>query len=106
LIWSLIAWLGLWLRGLLSVFTPVFAGSAAEGDSFEPSIVWLVIPLCTPDSLTAVLLPALAVAVTCFAGLLGTVTTRRAWPWVATAWLAPWVHHAVFSQTAAHGWVC
>jgi hypothetical protein len=96
LTWSLIAWLGLWLPGplLLSIF------------GFEPSIVWLVIPLCSPDGLNAVLLPALAVAVTCFAGLLGTVITRRAWPWVATAWLAPWVHHVVFSQTAAHGWVC
>jgi hypothetical protein len=67
LTWSLIAFLGLWLPGplLLSVF------------GFEPSIVWLVIPLCSPDGLNAVLLPARAVAVTCFAGLLGTVITPR-----------------------------
>jgi hypothetical protein len=95
--WSLLAWAGLWLPGLLSVFTPVFAGSEGDG-GLEISTVWLVIPLCAPDSLNAVLLPALAAAVICLAGLLVTVATRRGWLWVAAAWLAPWVHYLVFTQ--------
>lgn len=95
--WSLLAWVGLWLPGLLSVFTPVFAGSEGDG-GLEVSTVWLVIPLCAPDSLNAVLLPALAAAVTCLAGLLVTVAARWGWPWVAAAWLAPWVHYLVFTQ--------
>jgi hypothetical protein len=60
--------------------------------------VWLAMPLCAPDSLNALLLPALAAAVTCLAGLLGAVAIRRGWMWVAAAWLAPWAHQLIFSQ--------
>ena len=95
--WSVVAWVGLWLSGLISTIAPVLAGPG-EGGGFEASTLWLVMPLCAPDSLNAVLLPALAAAVTCLAGLLGAVATRRAWPWVAAAWLAPWVHYLVFAQ--------
>ena len=95
--WSLTAWVGLWLPGLLSVMTPLFAGPEGDG-GLEISTGWLVIPLCGPDSLNAVLLPALAASATCLAGLLGAVATRRGWSWVAAAWLAPWVHHLVFTQ--------
>ncbi len=95
--WSLMAWAGLWLPSLLSILTQVFAGSEGAG-GLEVSTLWLVLPLCAPDSLYAVLLPALAAAVTCLAGLLGAVTTRRGWPWIAAAWLAPWVHHLISIQ--------
>ena len=97
LAWSVMAWAGLWVSGLLSTFATVLDGPG-EGGGFEVSTQWLVIALCAPDSLNAVLLPALAAAVTCLAGLLGAVTTRHAWPWVAAAWLAPWVHYLVFAQ--------
>jgi hypothetical protein len=96
LAWSVLAWVGLWLPALVSFFAPVVAGPEVGG--LEPSTVWLVIPLCAPDSLNALLLPALAAAATGLAGLLGAVATRRAWPWLAAAWLAPWVHHLVFTQ--------
>ena len=102
--WSVMAGVGLWLPGLLSLFTPMLAGSE-EGGGFEASTLWLVMPLCAPDNLAAVLLPALAAAVTCLAGLLGAVATRRGWPWVAAAWLAPWVHQLVFTQFP-HEFIC
>lgn len=95
--WSVLALVGLWLPALLSVFTPMFAGSE-EGGGVDASTLWLVIPLCVPDSLNALLLPALAAAVTGLAGLSGAVATRRGWLWVAAAWLAPWAHQLVFSQ--------
>lgn len=101
--WSVVAWAGLWLSGLVSIFAPVLSGS--EGGGLEASTLWLVMPLCAPDNLGAVLLPALAAAVTCLAGLLGAVATRRAWPWVAAAWLAPWVHQLVFVQMP-HEFIC
>lgn len=97
IVWSLMGWAGLWLPALLSISTLVLAGSGGDG-RLEVSTMWLVMPLCTPESLNAVLLPALAAAVTCLAGLLGAVATRRGWPWVAAAWLAPWVHYLVFTQ--------
>lgn len=97
LVWSLLAWVGLWLPGLLGFLTTVFAGSVGDLGS-GISTVWLVLPLCAPDSLNAVLLPALAASATCLVGLLSTVATRRGWLWVAAAWLAPWVHQLAFSQ--------
>ena len=103
--WSLMAWAGLWLPSMLSIFTPVFGGSGAGGGGLEVSTVWLVVPLCAPVSLNAVLLPALAAAVISLAGLLGAVTTRRGWPWIAAAWLAPWVHQLVFTQIP-HQFLC
>ena len=102
--WSLLGWAGLWLPALLSVVTLVSAGSE-EGGGLEASTVWLVLPLCSPNSLDAVLLPALAAAATCLVGLLGTVASRRGWPWVAAAWLAPWVHYVVFVQMP-HDFFC
>ena len=97
MVWSLMGWAGLWLPALLSILTLVFAGSEEDG-RLEVSTIWLVMPLCSPESLNAVMLPALAAAVTCLAGLLGAVASRRGWPWVAAAWLAPWVHYLVFTQ--------
>ena len=95
--WSVLAWVGLWLPALLSFFTPMFAGSD-EGGGVEASTLWLVMPLCAPDSLNALLLPAVAAAVTCLVGLSGAVAIRRGWLWVAAAWLAPWAHQLLFSQ--------
>jgi len=95
--WSVLALVGLWLPALLSFFTLVLAGSE-EGGGVEASTLWLILPLCAPDSLNALLLPAVAAAVTCLAGLAGAAAARREWLWVAAAWLAPWVHHLVFSQ--------
>ena len=95
--WSVLAWAGLWLPALLSFFTTVFAGSE-EGGGLEASTLWLVMPLCAPDSLNALLLPAVAAAVTCLAALSGAVATGRGWLWVAAAWLAPWVHQLAYSQ--------
>ena len=93
IVWSLLAWAGLWLPGLVDFFTPAFYAAGVE-----VSTTWLIIPLCGPTGLSAVLVPALAAAVTCLAGLLGAVVTRRGWSWVVAAWLAPWVHYLVFSQ--------
>ncbi len=97
IVWSLMGWAGLWLPALLSFVTLLSAGSE-EGGGLEASTLWLVMPLCSPDSLSAVLLPALAAAVTCYVGLLGAVASRRGWPWVAAAWLAPWMHYMVFDR--------
>jgi hypothetical protein len=102
--WSVMAWAGLWASGVLSLFSPVLAGPE-EGGGFEASTMWLVIPLCAPDGLSAVLLPALAAAMTCLVGLLGVVATRRGWLWVAAAWLASGVHFLVFAQIP-HEFVC
>ena len=97
LVWSLTAWAGLWLPGLVDLFTPAFHAAGVE-----VSTTWLIIPLCAPSELSAVLLPALAAAVTCLAGLLGAVATRRGWPWVVAAWLAPWVHYLTLSWIPHH----
>ena len=94
--WSWIAWAGLWWPGVLSIFAP-FGGSEGEGGGMVVSTVWLVLPLCGPEGLAAVVLPALAVDATALVGLLGAVVTHRAWAWVAALWLAPWVHHLVYS---------
>ena len=91
--WSLLAWVGLWLPGLVGLFTQVFSPAGVE-----VSTSWLLIPLCAPQNIGAVLLPAMAAALTCLAGLMGAVRTRRGWWWVAAAWLAPWVHSLVFSR--------
>lgn len=96
-IWSLMGWAGLWLPALLSIVALVSAGSE-EVNGLQASTMWLVMPLCVPDTLNAVLLPALAAAVTCLVGLEGAAATRRVWPWVAAAWLAPWVHYLVSTQ--------
>lgn len=100
MVWSLLAWVGLWLPGLVDLFTPAFHAAG-----IEVSTTWLIIPLCAPSGFHAVLVPALAAAVTCLAGLLGAVATRRGWTWVAGAWLAPWVHSLVFSQLP-HEFLC
>ncbi|MGL5808933.1 MAG: hypothetical protein ACRCYQ_03210 [Nocardioides sp.] len=100
--WSVMAWAGLWLSGLLGALA-VSAGP--EGGQFETSTLWLVVPLCAPDNLTAVLLPAVAAAAISAAGLFGALATRCGWLWVAAAWLAPWVHYLVFTQIP-HQFVC
>ena len=94
--WSWIAWAGLWWPGILSIFAP-FDGAEGEGGGMVVSTIWLVMPLCAPVGLAPVLLPAVAVALTSLLGLLSATAMQRAWPWVAALWLAPWVHHVVFS---------
>jgi hypothetical protein len=98
--WSLLAWAGLWLPGVFGLFT---SGSSAAGDPV--STTWLIIPLCAPTGLSAVVVPALAASVTCLAGLIGAAVTGRGWSWVVAAWLAPWVHYLVFSQLP-HEFLC
>lgn len=100
LAWSLLAWAGLWLPGLVDFVTPVF-----DAAGIEVSTTWLILPLCAPSDSGAVLIPALAAAVVCLVGLLGTLTTRNGWAWVAGAWIAPWVHSLVFSQLS-HDFLC
>ena len=94
--WSWIAWAGLWWPGVLSIFAP-FDWSEGEGGGLVVSTVWLVMPLCGPVGIAAVVLPAVAVAATSLIGLLGAAATQRVYTWVAALWLAPWVHHAVYS---------
>lgn len=94
--WSWIAWAGLWWPGVLSIFAP-FDGTESEGGGMVVSTIWLLIPLCAPTGTAAWVLPAVAVAATALVGLLSAVSTRRVWAWVAAMWLAPWVHHLVFS---------
>ncbi len=95
---SVLAWVGLWLPGLLYTFTPLHH----EADiSFSTS--WLIIPLCGPDNVNALVLPAAAATAVC---LLGLASARcRPWPWVLAAWLAPWAHLAVFSLIP-HSFIC
>lgn len=104
IIWSLMAWIGLWLPALVSLVVLVSIGSEV-GDGFEISTMWLVMPLCAPDTLNALLLPAAAAAVTCLAGLLGAAATRSGWLWIAAAWVAPWVHFLISTQIP-HGFFC
>lgn len=99
IVWSLLAWAGLWLPGLVDFFTAAFSATGVE-----VSTAWLILPLCGPTG-PAVPIPALAAAVTCLAGLLGTVVTGRGWSWVIAAWLAPWVHLLVFSWLP-HEFIC
>lgn len=98
--WSLLAWVGLWLPAVVGFITPGFFA-----DGVDVSTSWLIIPLCAPTALSAVVVPALAATVTCLAGLLGAVVTRRGWLWVVAAWLAPWVHYLVFLQLP-HEFLC
>lgn len=93
---TLLAWAGLWAPALVTLFVPVPEGSG-EGGWVEASTVWLVLPLCGPGSSAAIVLPALAAAGVALGGLLGSAATRRVWPWVLAAWLAPWAHHLVFA---------
>jgi len=88
-----VAWAGLWLPGVIGFLAQGFYAS-----SVEVSTTWLLLPLCAPTGLSAVLLPALAAAVTCLAGMYVAAVSRNGWAWVITAWLAPWVHFLVFSQ--------
>ncbi len=101
--WSLMGWAGLWAPALLGLVAGMV--TAPEDGGSAVSTMWLVIPLCTPDGLLAVLLPALAAAVTCLAGLLGAVATRCGWTWVAAAWIAPLAHDLVLNQIS-HNFLC
>lgn len=91
--WSVLAWAGLWAPALTDLFTPAFRAAGVD-----VSTTWLVIPLCAPTGLGAVVVPAVASAVTCGAGLLCALATRRRWVWVVAAWLAPWAHQLVYSR--------
>lgn len=91
--WSVLAWAGLWLPGLVGIFTSAFNDAGVD-----ISTTWLIIPLCAPTGISTVLVPALAAAVTCLVGLLAAAKTRRGWLWVVAAWLTPWVHYLVFSE--------
>ncbi len=96
IVWSILAWAGLWLPGLVDFFTTILGDAGVE-----VSTMWLVLPLCAPTGPGAVLLPALVAAMTGLAGLLRTVVTRGGWSWVVACWIAPWVHHLVFSQLSS-----
>lgn len=89
---SVLAWVGLWLPALVDFFTPWFY---ANGMAVSTS--WLLIPLAGPDSIDAVLMPALAATGVIMLGLLLSAVIRRPWPWVLAAWLAPWVHQFMLS---------
>lgn len=80
--WSVLALAGLWFPALLP-----FASQGAV--SFGGSLVWLLIPLCTPVGLAAVLVPALAATAVGLAGAAAGLRTRRPWPWVAGLWVSP-----------------
>jgi hypothetical protein len=92
LVFSVLAWVGLWLPGLFGFFTPLFYAAG-----IEISTSWLIIPLAGPDRMAAVLGPAFAATGVMMLGLLISALIRRPWPWVLAAWLAPWVHQAVLS---------
>jgi hypothetical protein len=100
LIWSLVAWAGLWWPALLGLFTPLLSWAG-----IEISTSWLIIPLCGPDNLAAVIVPALAAAVVCALGAAGASVIRHPWPWVLTAWLAPWAHQLTLALLP-HEMIC
>ncbi len=91
--------MGLWVPAALT-FAPGVGATEAD-DGLEASTAWLILPLCGPDGISAVLVPAVAAAVVALGGLVAAATSRKAWPWLVAAWLAPWVHHAVFGQLSA-----
>ena len=75
---SVLAIVGLWLPALSS-FT--FA---------EPNtMLWLLIPLCAPEQMSAYLIPALAATAVSFVGAGASALARHPWPWVLAAWVAP-----------------
>ena len=92
---SVVAWVGLWLPGLLDLFTPLLHEAGVSS-----STTWLTLPLCGPERLADHFLPAAAATGVCLLGLLVAALTRRPWPWVVAAWLAPWAHLAAFSSTS------
>jgi hypothetical protein len=96
--WSFLAWVGLLWPGVLSVFNVLPGG-------MQVATMWLLIPLCGPNSILAFVLPTLAAVVVSFVGLLGSVAMRRPWAWVAALWLAPWVYHLVMSLLGPV-WAC
>jgi hypothetical protein len=90
--------LGLGLGGLMAAsavgpFTPLFYRAGMSSSTF-----WLLIPLCGPDNRIALLVPAAAATGVCLLGLAMARVSRRPWPWVVAAWLAPWAHLVAFSQ--------
>lgn len=102
---AFLVWFGLWSPGLLALFVPFLLGGGAEGTRVDPSTLWLVLPLCGPDTVAAILVPALAAGGVAFAGLAVSVTRNRPAVWVVAAWVAPWAHHLVFTELAP-AWVC
>ena len=100
LLCSLLAWVGLWLPGILDFSTPLFYDAG-----LQISTSWLLLPLCGPDGRTAWYLPAAAAAAVCALGLAGAMAHRRPWAWLAAAWLAPWAHWAVLTLMSTE-YVC
>lgn len=85
--WSVLALVGLWLPALLPLLSQ---GGIALGGS----VVWLLIPLCVPAGLAAVMVPALAATVISLAGAAASVRTGHPWPWVVGAWVSPFAYIA------------
>lgn len=92
LAWSVLALVGLWFPAMLSLFSQ---GAISLGGS----VVWLLIPLCTPSGFGALIVPALAATVFGLIGALASVAARHPWPWVLGAWIAP------LAYTAAALWL-
>ncbi len=102
--WACAAWVGLWTPALLFLTAVLVTGEDVAGA--DVSTAWLLLPLCAPSGLDAVLLPALVAGGTVLLAVLAGATSRGGGRWVvAGAWLAPWAHHLVLTQTG-QGFVC
>jgi hypothetical protein len=78
---GVLAVIGLWLPAVLT----------------EASTRWLIMPLCGPMELVALVLPAATAVLVVAAGVTLSAVQRTPWFWVVAMWLAPWAHMAVFS---------
>ncbi|WP_026818659.1 hypothetical protein [Arthrobacter castelli] len=85
--WSALALAGLWFPALLALLSQ---GAVLLGGS----VVWLLIPLCTPVGLTAVMVPAAAATAVGLAGAMASLRTPRPWPWVVGLWVSPFAYIA------------
>lgn len=76
---------GLWLPALLALFSQ---GAASAGLATG----WLLVPLCAPVQLSTLVLPALAATAASLVGSAVSALLHRPWPWVVSAWVAPWAY--------------
>jgi hypothetical protein len=98
---SVVAWIGLWWPGITHILT-----GSNLGMSTEISTSWLIIPLCGPLGGGTVIIPALAAAAICGAGLAAAIAKHQPWLWALAAWLAPWIHHLTLTLLPNHQFIC
>ena len=85
---AVLVWLGLWLPAISYSLTGWYWEVAGR----DLSTAWLLLPLCGPEGMAGLVVPAVVATLVFAAGLAASVVRANPWMAVAAAWIAPWSH--------------